>query len=424
MKKCAFLTFTLHCLGLAFFLPTAQSAPIIDILPSSSNPIVMAPSGFTYLTYTAKNNTSRTLSTITIDPAYGVTNNSLKIFLTSNECGNVTLPPGGICSFAVSMQGINQTTQFNLMPRVCAYNGAVCSTTTLNNRVNIMVTQALYNTKFPAPYAGTFYPIYNIGPGQWLPPNQAPLPPFNKVNAVFASFAHAYPQGKGAIFTYEQGQPDEPARLALLVQSVRQTNPQAKILISLGWGKNDWTYINNDYVNHANIFVPSVIQFIRSNQLDGLDIDNESMGEEPNGSGNITQANFDGVIANLRNALDYASLQDRKPYYFTITPAGNNQDGGLEGTQVDAQNAKSFHLINIQSYFNGDPEFAENFFDALISIGYPKNQIANGIDTQDSCNPSYPPYIGLAGMFNWNMTQDSTCSNYANTKIIANLVGY
>lgn len=67
----------------------------------------------------------------------------------------------------------------------------------------------------------------------------------------------------------------------------------------------------------------------------------------------------------------------------------------------------------------------EIIFDALVAIGYPKQQIANGIDTQETnCDPDYPSYIGLAGIFNWNMTKDSTCSNYANTITIANMVGY
>lgn len=174
------------------------------------------------------------------------------------------------------------------------------------------------------------------------------MPPFSKVSALFVAFAHTYPYQNGALFTYEAGQPSEPSRLALLVKTARAANPNVKIIISLGWGKNDWSYINNDYIHHANIFVPSVIQFIRTNQLDGLDIDDESIGSS---TGSISQEHFDGVIANLRNALNIASLQDKKPYYLTITPAGNNTEpGSIVGTQISKLNSKSFDLINIQSY--------------------------------------------------------------------------
>ena len=104
-------------------------------------------------------------------------------------------------------------------------------------------------------------------------------------------------------------------RLALLSQIARSVNPDIKIIISLGWGKNDWDYINQDYINRANLFVPSVIQFIRSNKLDGIDIDNEEIGGT---SGSISQTNFDGVIANLRNALNYASLLSHILHFLTI----------------------------------------------------------------------------------------------------------
>ncbi|HHF7374184.1 glycoside hydrolase family 18 protein [Legionella bozemanae] len=418
MKK--HILFKTHCFWWMLALTSAQAASVVEITPSSSSPIVISQVGSTYITYTAKNTTSKTLSGLTVDPNYRATANTLNVSLSSNTC--TVLAAGATCSFIVSLQGINQNAEITLMPRVCAYNGAVCSVPVLNNRIKVTATKKLPSSQFPLPYAGTYYPIYNFGAGQWLPPNQVPIPPFNRVSAIFVAFAHTYAWQNGAIFTYEEGQPNEPARLALLVQSARIGNPNIKILISLGWGKKDWTYINNDYVNHANIFVPSVIQFIRSNHLDGLDIDDESIGDS---SGSIPQANFDGVIANLRNALNYASLQDGKPYYLTITPAGNNDEpGGIAATQVDILNARSFDLINIQTYF-ADGSWGKDFFNALVAIGYPKKQIANGIDVQETnCDPDYPPYIGLAGIFNWNMTKDSTCSNYANTVTIANLVGY
>jgi|GEM_PF-6088573 len=180
---------------------------------------------------------------------------------------------------------------------------------------------------FPTPYAGTFYPIYNSGVGQWLPPTEST--PFDKVSAIFAAFAHAYPKNNGAILDFEAGQPNEPANLALLVNAAKKKNPRIKVLISLGWDKNDWTYISNDYKNNANLFVPSVVAFIRNNNLDGFDIDDENIGGT---TGNITQQDFDAVIFNLRQALDQAAAQDNKTYYLTISPAGDNQPGGIEGT--------------------------------------------------------------------------------------------
>lgn len=395
----------------------AQAASIIEITPSSSSPIALSATGSTYVSYNAKNNTSKVLHGLTIEPGFGISNTSLKATLISTTCS--TLAAGANCSFVVSLQGTGQNSQSNLMPRICAFKGATCSVPVVGNRITVTATATLPSSKFPRPYAGTFYPIYNSGAGQWLPPNQAPLPPFNRVSAIFVAFAHVYTVQNGAIFTYERGQADQASRLALLVQTARAANPNIKILMSLGWSKDDWSSVNTDYLNHANLFVPSVIQFIRTNNLDGIDIDDESIGGT---SGSIPQANFDGVIANLRNALNYASLQDGKAYYLTITPAGNNVPSGIDNTQVTALNAPSFDLINIQTYFY--EAWANRFFNALIAVGYPKTQIANGIDVEPNCNPNFPAYIGLAGLFNWTMTQDSTCSDYANTITLANMVGY
>jgi hypothetical protein len=282
-------------------------------------------------------------------------------------------------------------------------------------------------TPFPTPYAGTYYPIYNEGVAQWIQPISAM--PFDKVSAIFVAFAHAYPEGRGAILSFERGQVLEPTRLPLLAATARKKNPQIKILISLGWEHGDWDFISEDYRSNARLFVPSVIAFVRSQHLDGFDIDDE--GIEPGGStGEISQADFDAVVAELRAGLNAASIEDNKTYYLTITPAGNNE-GGLERTQVDAQNAKDFDLINIQSYY--DPShWPQRFLAALKTIKYPLSQVANGIDTQLSwCRTKVPSAAGFAGIFNWNMTADSVCETsphsgkyFKYTLEIANDVGY
>ncbi|MGZ8223384.1 MAG: glycosyl hydrolase family 18 protein [Methylobacter sp.] len=260
---------------------------------------------------------------------------------------------------------------------------------------------------FPTPYAGTYYPIYNSGPNQYIPPTESM--PFDKISAIFVAFAHAYPtSANGAELQLEQGQPDEPTRLPLLTSTARKVNPGIKILISLGWGQNDWTYISNDYTGGINSFPASVVALIRQYQLDGFDIDDESI----NGSsGFISQNNFDAVIKNIRNALDAASAEDNKPYYLTITPAGGC-------AQVDSTNMNYFDLINAQCYGGSFPHDLE-------ALGYPKNQIAWGIDTEPT-TPDYPAqsdYEGLAGIFNWTLSADSA-HDYEYTLKIASDVGY
>lgn len=261
---------------------------------------------------------------------------------------------------------------------------------------------------FPTPYAGTYYPIYNSGPNQYIPPT--PDMPFDKVSAIFAAFAHAYPTGTGpgAQLQLEQGQPDEPARLQLLGSVARQVNPNIKILISLGWGHEDWTYISDDYTSGTNSFPSSVVALIRQYGLDGFDIDDEEIGGS---SGSITQPNFNAVVQNLRNALDAAGQTDGKTYYLTIAPAFGT-------AQVTQDNMGNFNLINAQCYGRSRPS-------QFIELGYPARQIAWGIDTE-GCAPAYPSpseYQGLAGIFNWTISADSTC-NFRYTKQIAADVGY
>lgn len=261
---------------------------------------------------------------------------------------------------------------------------------------------------FPTPYAGAYYPIYNSGPGQYIPPTSSM--PFSKVSTILVAFAHAYPTGTGssAALLLEDGQPDEPARLQLLCSVARNANPNIKILISLGWGHNDWTYISEDYTSGANNFPASVVALIREYGLDGFDIDDEGI----NGSsGYITQPDFDAVVGNIRKALDTAGQADGKSYYLTITPAFGT-------AQVTQGNMGNFDLINTQCYGGSYPS-------QFTALGYPAGQIAWGIDSEGCSSPFPSPseYQGLAGIFNWTLSSDSEC-NFSYTQRIAAAVGY
>lgn len=260
---------------------------------------------------------------------------------------------------------------------------------------------------FPTPYAGSYYPIYNSGTNQYIPPTASM--PFNKISSLFVAFAHAYQIGStsGAQLLLETDQPDEPARLSNLVQVARAANPGIKILISLGWGKDDWTYISNDYTSGQNQFASSVVKLVQQYGLDGFDIDDESIGGS---SGNITQENFNAVVQNIRTALNAAGTAD-KPLYFTITPAFGT-------AQVTEDNMACFDLVNCQCYGGTVPS-------EIIGLGYPANQVAWGIDSEGgtASMPTPQQYQGLAGIFNWTMSADSNY-DFKYTNQIATAVGY
>lgn len=272
----------------------------------------------------------------------------------------------------------------------------------------------------PTPYAGTYYPIYNSGTNQYIP--ALPSMPFNKVSMLFFAFAHAYPVASNhAALTLEEGQPLEPARIAEVMLVAKSVNPQLLFMISLGWGKNDWTYINTDYETYmssggGNIqnfaFGQSVVSLLRTYNLDGFDIDDESL---PGTSGYISQQNFNGVIALIRQTLDAASKQDGKPYYFSITPAGGT-------AMITSDNIGNFDLINTQDY--GGSSYQYDFKDMPgANIG----MFAYGVNSEASQDlPSSSEIAGMAGVFNWSFSADSSDSNppFAVTNGIAQLVGY
>lgn len=269
----------------------------------------------------------------------------------------------------------------------------------------------------PTPYAGSYYPIYNSGTNQYIPPS--PGMPFNKISTLFFAFAHAYPTNydyEGNVtqsaLALEAGQPLEAFRIAEVMTAAKEANPGILCFISLGWGKNDWTYINADYEafisgkTQSFNFAQSVVQFLEAFNLDGFDIDDESINQS---SGSISQANFSAVLGLIRKALNDAP----RTYYFSITPAFGT-------AMITNDNIVNFDLINTQNY--GDCSYSdfESFPNAHIGM------FAYGIDSEGGGTlPSKQEISGMAGVFNWTLSADSNSNPpYAITNGIAQLVGY
>jgi hypothetical protein len=275
-------------------------------------------------------------------------------------------------------------------------------------------------TPFPTPYAGAYYPIFDDG---WVEPTDKM--PFDKVSALFIAFAHAYPLNtaapdKGAEFTFQKNQKNQSDRVKQIMDVARRGNPNIKIIITLGWGMNDWTYINADYNGIYSQFPTSVFKFVQKYGFDGFDIDDEYIGDDPSNcqekSGCITPKNFNGVVSKLRRLFDAASTKDGKPYYLTITPAFGT-------AHVTNENIANFDLVNCQCYGGTYPEMFKD-------MPYPKKQISYGIDTEDEDKdedvkyPSEEDYAGLAGIFDWTLVSDGAKHNFKFTNKIAHDVGY
>lgn len=246
--------------------------------------------------------------------------------------------------------------------------------------------------------------------------------PFQKISALFASFAHAYPtafdwQGKPiqSALALEASQPYEPMRLGELVYVAKTVNPNILVFISLGWGHYDWSFISADY-NAARAdprmkfnFPQSVVELIRAYKLDGFDIDDESIGGS---SGSISQPDFDAVLRAIRIALDEAGQTDKKRYYFSITPAGG-------AAMITNDNIGYFDLVNTQNYGDSSYKNFEKFPNAHKAV------FAYGIDSEGGSPvlPTKADIAGMAGAFNWSLSADSNYG-YRFTDALAKLVGY
>lgn len=413
--------------------------------------------------YTVTNTGSSAFS----NPTIVAPNNTTVVF---NTCGS-SIAAGATCTISLSLTAPSVSVAAGvqnlgfLVPLVCNSTLTVCNSPDSANQV-----QFIARAHFPLPVAMSFYPIYagGAGPGYLTPTTSMP---FNKVSSILISFAHPYPND-GHVYPnqtpcptgtspsdayngpvtlqFERNQPDEPQNLSAIVSVSKSVNPHIKYLVALGYGAYDWNCIAGDYIFNFNQFPPSVVNFIRSNNLDGFDIDDESLGTGGSAnSGYISQANYDAVILNIRMQLDQASIADGKQYYLSTDLAPINDPNSIDGTNVSPANMNNFDLIMPQSYFDHylSSAWSPGFITEVQNLGYPLNQIVGGINSQtpspgicnspilaSACVPTpdggasmwcggYEP--GYAGAFLWTFSFDSVCSPaFLNTSNIASTVGY
>ena len=114
---------TLHLMLLNFTViaaPTGNS--LFSISPSETN-LYLSSRGSASVLYSVTNN-SRASATPSITLDYESAGKNLT--LASNTC-DVELAPAGNCTFRVLISGANQPETFTLTPRICGFNGFICS---------------------------------------------------------------------------------------------------------------------------------------------------------------------------------------------------------------------------------------------------------------------------------------------------------
>jgi hypothetical protein len=135
MIKKAFQILLIAILAIPF---SVQAKAVFNITPSATT--VNVPSGGSAtVSYSVVNNTSRTVNQIVVNPAYQTGGNSAGITLQTDTCSGATLATNATCAFTTLISGANQPASFMLRPRVCGYNGTVCSVPLGGNEVAVAV---------------------------------------------------------------------------------------------------------------------------------------------------------------------------------------------------------------------------------------------------------------------------------------------
>ncbi|WP_051556443.1 glycoside hydrolase family 18 protein [Alkalihalobacterium bogoriense] len=152
---------------------------------------------------------------------------------------------------------------------------------------------------------------------------------------------------------YEEGQPFA-GNLYELVK-LKEKHPHLKTLISVG----GWSWSNrfSDVAMTAETretFAQSAVDFIRTYQMDGVDIDWEypvSGGMPGNSRSPLDKQNHTLLLQAVRDALDKAGEEDGKQYLLTI--ASSASPTYLENNEME-KIAEILDFINIMTYdFNG-----------------------------------------------------------------------
>jgi chitinase len=135
------------------------------------------------------------------------------------------------------------------------------------------------------------------------------------------------------------------------MKSLRNQNPNLKLLVSIGgWGwSENFSGVAADPAKRTT-FAQSAVDLIKSQDLDGVDIDWEwpaAAGEGDTPGAPEDKHNFTLLMQETRDALDALEAETGKHYLLSaFTGAGAAQMAGLEMAQI----GQLFDYINVQGY--------------------------------------------------------------------------
>jgi hypothetical protein len=243
------------------------------------------------------------------------------------------------------------------------------------------------------------------------------------VNICFANTvptsATTVPAGDGSTYTIELQTATHPDGytnqdyMDWLIQDARNTNPNIKVLITLGYGANEFTQIfssdPSQWQQNATDYANNLVAYLKNYDLDGFDVDWESPV-----SSTTPKKQFEILFTAIRTAFNAQG----RPYYLTLSPAAV---GTLDASTVNS----AFDFVNLQLYSGFT--FASEFIKAgveksLLAYGA-KFEPNGGVPYQDA-QQAYKGYVsgGYNVVTQWRLNSNDYQYEQAQQMILYQLV--
>ncbi|MGZ4953991.1 MAG: glycoside hydrolase family 18 protein [Methylobacter sp.] len=234
------------------------------------------------------------------------------------------------------------------------------------------------------------------------------------------------PVGDGSSYTIEIGASAHPLGLTnqdymnYIIRDARKNNPDIKIAVTLNWG--DGSLLSNIFSNsgyspnqNAENFAGNLMDYLKSFDLDGFDIDWESPISDQ-----TTQNQFELLI----NAIGAQFKQQTdKHYYLTLSPAEvGNLDAGAVNNNMDFVNLQLYSGFTIPSEFT-QAGVRQNLlaYGAKFEADGPSGPDGNGHQTAKNAYDGYTKG-GYSVITNWRLNSENYEFEQAQQKDLYQLV--
>lgn len=232
-----------------------------------------------------------------------------------------------------------------------------------------------------------------------------------------------------------EGRPTDSVNLVLLKKHISTTNPDCKLIVSVGGGS--WSNNFSDMAitpNGRQLFIASAISFIKKYQLDGLDVD----WEYPclKGNNNLLRKEdkqtYTLLLKELRNAMDSMGQALNKHYILsTAIPCFHVFYENVEIEKVHPYldfinlmcydfygewDSVSGHQSNLYSTLNSRKLSGDSTVRLLLQSGVPSEKIIYGVPFYSyswQVNETSPKAINMQGKaVNYNGTYEDILEKY------------